>query len=52
MDELSKNLCASSFAKDNGVLFHNNNVYIREDAPAFALLEVRRVLGRSYAPII
>jgi general secretion pathway protein E len=38
-------MCSSSYAKDNGVLFYNNDVFIREDTPAFALLEVRRVLG-------
>ena len=51
MDELSKNLCSSSFAKDNGVLLYHNDVYIREDAPAFALLEMRRVLGRAFTPV-
>lgn len=44
MDELSKSLCSSNYAKDNGVLLYNNDVYIREDTPALALLEVRRVL--------
>lgn len=51
MDELSKTLCSSSYAKDNGVLFYNNDVYIRDDTPAFALLEVRRVLGRAFVPV-
>ena len=26
MDELSKTLCSSSYAKDNGVLLYNNDV--------------------------
>ena len=30
MDELSKTLCSSNYAKDNGVLLYNNDVYIRE----------------------
>ena len=51
MDELSKSLCSSNYAKDNGVLLYNNDVYIREDTPALALLEVRRVLGRAFVPI-
>ena len=51
MDELSKTLCSSSYAKDNGVLLYNNDVYIREDTPALALLEVRRVLGRAFVPV-
>lgn len=51
MDELSKTLCSSSYAKDNGVLFYNNDVYIRDDTPAHALLEVRRVLGRAFIPV-
>ena len=51
MDELSKTLCSSNYAKDNGVLLYNNDVYIREDTPALALLEVRRVLGRAFVPI-
>ena len=48
MDELSKTLCSSSYAKDNGVLLYNNDVYIREDTPALALLEVRRVAGAPF----
>ena len=51
MDELTKTLCSSNYAKDNGVLLYNNDVYIREDTPALALLEVRRVLGRAFVPI-
>lgn len=51
MDELSKSLCSSNYAKYNGVLLYNNDVYIREDTPALALLEVRRVLGRAFVPI-
>lgn len=51
MDELSKTLCSSSYAKDNGVLLYNNDVYIREDTPVLALLEVRRVLGRAFVPV-
>lgn len=50
MDELSKSLCSSNYAKDNGVLLYNNDVYIREDTPALALLEVRRVLD-AFVPI-
>jgi general secretion pathway protein E len=50
VDELSKILCSSSYAKDNGVLYYNDEVYVRDDAPAFALLEMRRVLGRSFVP--
>lgn len=52
MDELSNALCSSSYAKDNGILFYQNDVYIRDDAPAFALLEMRRVLGRAFIPVI
>lgn len=48
MDELSKTLCSSGYAKDNGVLFFHDAVYIRDDTPALALLEVRRVLGRAF----
>ncbi|CZW50346.1 type II secretion system ATPase GspE [Enterobacter hormaechei] len=51
MDELSKTLSSSNYAKDNGVLFYNNDVYIRDDTPAHALLEVRRVLGRAFIPV-
>ena len=51
MDELSKTLCSSNYAKDTGVLLYNNDVYIREDTPALALLEVRRVLGRAFVPV-
>ena len=49
---MSNALCTSTWAKENGVLFYNDEVYIREDAQAYALLEMRRVLGRSYAPTI
>lgn len=52
MTEMSNALCTSTWAKENGVLFYNDGVYIREDAQAYALLEMRRVLGRSYAPTI
>jgi general secretion pathway protein E len=52
MTEMSNALCTSTWAKENGVLFYNDEVYIREDAQAYALLEMRRVLGRSYAPTI
>ena len=52
MTEMSNALCTSTWAKENGVLFYNGEVYIREDAQAYALLEMRRVLGRSYAPTI
>lgn len=52
MEELSQYACSSSYAKDNGVLFCNGDIYIRDDAPAHALLEVRRVLGRTFAPVI
>ncbi|WP_196213930.1 GspE/PulE family protein, partial [Enterobacter hormaechei] len=51
MDELTKTLCSSNYAKDNGVLLYNNDVYIREDTPALALLEVRRVLGCAFVPV-
>lgn len=51
MDELSNSLCSSSYAKDNGILFYNDEVYVRGDTPAFALLEMRRVLGRSLRPL-
>lgn len=51
MDELSKTLCSSGYAKDNGVLFYHDAVYIRDDTPALALLEVRRVLGRAFVPV-
>lgn len=51
MDELTKTLCSSNYAKENGVLLYNNDVYIREDTPALALLEVRRVLGRAFVPV-
>ncbi|MED5784207.1 type II secretion system ATPase GspE [Enterobacter hormaechei] len=51
MDELTKTLCSSNYAKENGVLLYNNDVYIREDTPALALLEVRRVLGRTFVPV-
>ena len=50
MDELTKQLCTSGFAKENGILFWNDTVYIRDDVPAFALLEMRRVLGRTFVP--
>lgn len=50
MDELTKQLCTSGFAKENGILFWNDTVYIRDDVPAFALLEMRRVLGRAFVP--
>ncbi len=50
MDELTKQLCTSGYAKDNGILYWNDAVYIREDVPAFALLEMRRVLGRTFDP--
>ncbi|WP_368748879.1 type II secretion system ATPase GspE [Enterobacter hormaechei] len=51
MDELTKTLCSSNYAKENGVLLYNNDVYIREDTPALALLEVRRVLGCAFVPV-
>ncbi|MFX4315368.1 type II secretion system protein GspE, partial [Enterobacter sp. 63] len=51
MDELTKVMCSSGYAKDNGVLFYNNDVFVREDASAFALLEMRRRLGCSFTPI-
>ena len=51
MDELSNLLCSSGFAKNHGVLFYHDEVYVRDDAPAFALLEMRRMLGRSYIPV-
>ena len=44
MDELSKTLCSSNYAKDNGVLLYNNDVYIREDTPALALLDRKSVV--------
>ncbi|MFA1646314.1 MAG: type II secretion system protein GspE, partial [Enterobacteriaceae bacterium] len=52
MNELTQFLCSSSYAKENGVLYYQDEVYIRDDAPAFALLEMRRVLGRAYDPAI
>ncbi|HCH38096.1 MAG TPA: type II secretion system protein GspE, partial [Enterobacter sp.] len=52
MDELTNALCTSSFAKDNGVLFYQDQVFVRDDAPAFALLEMRRVLARSFTPVV
>lgn len=45
MDELTKQLCTSGFAKENGILFWNDTVYIRDDVPAFALLEMRPGTG-------
>ncbi len=32
MTEMSNALCTSTWAKENGVLFYNDEVYIREDA--------------------
>ena len=52
MDGLSHELCTSNYAKTHGILFYQDQVWVRDDAPAFALLEVRRVLGRSFTPTI
>lgn len=50
MDELSQILCTSNFAKEYGVLVSDGKVFLRDDAPVFALLELRRVMGTSYQP--
>lgn len=52
MEELSQYLCASSYAKTHGVLLWENTVYLRDDAPAFALLEMRRALGHAFVPVV
>ncbi|ADO49183.1 type II secretion system ATPase GspE [[Enterobacter] lignolyticus] len=52
MDQLSQYLCASGYAKTHGVLVWENTVYLRDDAPAFALLEIRRALGQAPAPVV
>jgi len=54
MDEmqLSYDLCSSNYAREHGILFYQGQVWMRDDAPAFALLEMRRVLGRSFSPTI
>jgi general secretion pathway protein E len=50
VEQLTQYLCSSNYAKEHGVLLNDGKVFVREDAPLFALLELRRVMGTSFLP--
>ncbi|MBK5071529.1 type II secretion system ATPase GspE [Budviciaceae bacterium CWB-B4] len=51
METSSKDFSSYSYAKENGILLDQGEVYLREDTPLQALLEMRRIQEQAFTPI-
>lgn len=52
MDTTSKAFCSYGYARENGIVMADEQIYIREYTPLSALLEMQRMLQRPFAPVI
>ena len=52
MDTTSKAFCSYGYARENGIVMADEQIYIREHTPLSALLEMQRMIQRPFAPVI
>ena len=51
MDTTSKSFCSYGYAREHGIVMADEQIYIRENTPLSAVLEMQRMIHRPFAPV-
>lgn len=51
METTSKSFCSYGYAREHGIVMADEQIYIRENTPLSAVLEMQRMIRRPFAPV-
>ncbi|WP_024556273.1 type II secretion system ATPase GspE [Franconibacter pulveris 1160] len=51
METTSKSFCSYGYAREHGIVMADEQIYIRENTPLSAVLEMQRMIHRPFAPV-